>query len=131
MRKRPEFVAKKSMVSALNIWLILFSLLVIPFIIQVWKILLAKSYRMIFYKDRVVVKYGIINRVERQSIFVGVYAVNVDQSFWGDIFNYGTVLIDCPGQWNVHARGIKYPRQLKKYLENKFVTTGMTHIIAN
>ena len=40
----PNYVAKKSVVPALNFWLIVLSVLIVPLIIQIFKILNAKSF---------------------------------------------------------------------------------------
>ena len=127
----PNYVAKKSVAPVLSFWLIIFFWLVIPLIIQIARILSAKYYSIEFYDDKIVVKSGVLNKNESQSIFVGVYSVSVSQSFVGRIFNYGDIKVDCPGKWDIDTTGIKDPSELKKYLENKITARGMTNIIHN
>lgn len=127
----PNYVAKKSVVPVLSFWLILFFWLVIPLIIQIARIVRVKCYRIEFYNDKIVKKSGFFNKEESQSVFMGVYAVSISQTFGGRIFNYGDMRVDCPGQWDVDMQGIKNPVALKRYLEKKIAARGNTHIITN
>ena len=124
-KMKPNYVAKKSIVHALNFWLILFFWLVIPLIIQIVKIVKAANYRIEFYDEKVVVTSGVISTSERQSVFAGVYSVAVEQSLLGRIFSYGDIRIDCPGKWDIDTEGIKNPKELKKYLEQYITNKGI------
>ena len=128
---KPNYVAKKSVTSVLSFWLIVFFWLVIPLIIQIARILSVKCYSIEFYDDKIVVKSGVLNKNEVQSVFGGVYSVSVSQSFVGRIFNYGNIKVDCPGRWDIDTTGIKDPSALKKYLENYITANRMTNIIHN
>ena len=127
----PNYVAKKSVTAVLSFWLIVFFWLVIPLIIQIARILSAKCYSIEFYDNKIVVKSGVLSKQENQSVFAGVYCVSVSQNFFGRIFNYGNVRVDCPGKWDVDTENIKDPSALKEYLENYISTNGMTNIIHN
>ena len=128
---KPNYVAKKSVTAVLSFWLIVFFWLVIPVIIQIARILSAKCYSIEFYDNKIVVKSGVLSKQENQSVFAGVYSVSISQSFFGRIFNYGNVRVDCPGKWDVDTESIKDPSALKKYLENYITSNGMTNIIHN
>ena len=128
---KPNYVAKKSVTAVLSFWLIAFFWLVIPLIIQIVRILSAKCYSIEFYDNKIVVKSGVLSKQENQSVFGGVYSVSISQSFFGRIFNYGSVKVDCPGKWDVGTESIKDPSALKKYLENYITSDGMTNIIHN
>ena len=128
---QPNYVAKKSVAAVLSFWLIVFFWLVIPLIIQIARMLSAKCYLIEFYNNKIVVKSGVLNKKEKQSVFGGVYSVSVSQSFVGRIFNYGNIHVDCPGKWDIDTVGIKNPSALKKYLENYITADGMTNIIHN
>ncbi len=127
----PNYVAKKSIVPALNFWLILFFWLVIPLIIQVARILSAKCYSIEFYDEKIVTKSGVLNKNERQTVFAGVYSVTTNQTLFGRMFNYANITVDCPGKWDVDTDGIKDPIKLKEYLETRITSGGMTNIIHN
>ena len=127
--KKPLYTAKKSGFSALNIWLLLFFGLIIPLIIQIWVICRTKSYKLKFYEDRVVKKVGIIFREESQTLFMGVNSLNVEQGFWGDVFDYGTVHIVCPGAVDLFEEGIFEPHQLKRFLQSRFVSPSTPHMV--
>ena len=127
----PKYVAEKSVVPVLSFWLIVFSWLVIPLIIQIVRILSVKSYSIEFYEDKIIVKSGLLSKQEHQSVFAGVYSVSVSQSLMGRIFNYGNVKVDCPGKWDVNTNDIKDPAALKNYLESFMTSNGITNIIYN
>lgn len=126
----PNYVAKKNVLMALNIWLILFSWLIIPLIIQICKIVIIKHEIIEFYDDKIIKKWGVFKRETQSTIFMGVYSVSMKQSLMGRIFNYGNIEVDCPGQWDVNTNGIKNPSELKEYLEHR-ITAKLTHIIAD
>ena len=49
---------------------------------------------------------------------MGVYAVNVYQSFFGRMFNDGNVKVDAVGRWDINFNGIRNNlKGLKAYLE--------------
>ena len=128
---KPNYVAKKSAIPALSVWLIVFFWLVIPLIVQIVRIVSAKCYSIEFYDNKIVVKSGVLNKKEKQSVFGGVYSVSVSQSLVGRIFDYGNIEVDCPGKWDVNTNGILDPLKLKEYLEKYITTNGMTNIVLN
>lgn len=128
---KPNYVAKKSAASVLSFWLILFFWLIIPSIIQIARILSAKCYSIEFYDNKIVVKSGVLNKQENQSVFAGVYSVSLSQSLMGRMFNYGNIRVDCPGRWDIDTEGIKNPVALKHHLETYITSNGMTNIIHN
>ena len=127
----PNYVATKSAIAAINIWLILFSWLIIPLIIMIVRIVIAKSYIVEFYDERMVIKSGVLNKQENQAIFMGVYAVSISQTLMGRIFGYGNITVDCPGKWDIDTQGIADPQALKRYLESKITSTGVNKFIPN
>ena len=127
----PNYIAKKSVVSVLNFWLILFFWLIIPLIIQIARIVSVKKFSIEFYDNKVVTKSGVFAKNETQSVFKGVYSVSIHRSFMGSIFGYGDITVDCPGKWDIDTVGIKNPLELKKYLETKISAEGMTTVIHN
>ncbi len=150
----PNYVAKKSVWDIFrNKWWFLWSLLVIPLII---KIICVKSWSIEFYDNRYVVKSGVFNKIEIKQIFSGVLSVTTFQPFWGRVFNYGYLFdVDCPGaKWDLrpsdaNLSGDKKERKLqrrlgfnietrfknikglKRYLESRIDTRGVTNVIHN
>ena len=117
------------------------AILVVTFI-QVWLIIDARVHVYEFYDDRIVEKYGIIRLNERQSVFAGVYSVNVTQGLFGRIFNFGDISVDCPGYWDIGSdhivhgdkrrrgdfrgiQGVHDPHALKAYLKSKITSKGI------
>lgn len=123
----PNYVIKKSVVAALSFWLIVFCWLIIPAIIQIVRIIQAKRETVEIYNDKIVQKGGILNTYENESSFFGVYSVSIHQSLWGKIFNYGDLIVDCPGKWDVSTLGIKNPNEAKKFLSSKIVTKNTSN----
>ena len=128
---KPNYTAKKSVVPVLNFWLILFFWLVIPLIIQIVKILAVKSFSIEFYNDKMILKSGILNKREDQSVFMGVYSVSISQSLFGRMFGYGDIRVDCPGKWDIDTTGIKNPYAFKAFLESKISGANTTNVLYN
>ena len=128
---QPNYVVKKSVVPALSVWLILFFWLIVPLVIQIVRILAAKSYSVEFYDTKVVTKSGIFNKQEKQCVFAGVNSVSLSQGLLGQMFGYGDVKVDCRGKWDVDTYGIRDPRGLKNFLESKITTDNMTTVITD
>lgn len=118
---KPDYIAKKSAFLELNIILILLSFLIVPLIMQICKIVLAKRTVIEFYPDRIVTRRGFFNVRETETAFEGISSVSIQQTFWGRIFNYGTVMVDGPHRWLISSFGISKPRELVRYLETRIV----------
>ena len=118
---KPDYVAKKSAFLELDIRLLLLFWLIVPLIMQICKIILAKCTKIEFYPDKIVTKKGFFNIRQTETSFDGVSSVSIQQTFWGRIFNYGTVMVDGPHRWLISSFGISKPRELVKYLETRIV----------
>ena len=114
---KPNYVIKKSAWSVIRPWHILLSFLIVPLIIMIVQIINIQDETISFYKNRVVIKCGIFNKQERTTIMTPVLSVTVKQTFWGRIFNYGTIQLDVIGKWDIDMSGVKNPRKAKEYLE--------------
>lgn len=121
----PSYVMKKSAWSVIRPWHILLGILIVPLIIMIVKIICIKDDKIYFYANKVVHKHGIFNKYEKTTILTRVLSVTVKQTFWGRIFNYGTIEVDVVGKWDIKMVGIKDPKKAKAYLE-KFVANGMS-----
>ena len=117
---KPNYVMKKSAWSVIRPWHILLGFLVVPLIIMIINV---KDDKIFFYNNKVVQTSGIFSRYERTNILTQVLSVTVKQTFWGRIFNYGTVYVDVVGKWDINMSGVKDPLKAKAYLE-RFVPNG-------
>ena len=54
---------------------------------------------------------------------MGVTSTTMKRPFWGRIFGYGHVYIDCAGKWDFDARFVKNPYRLVRYLRTKSIKT--------
>ena len=126
-----NYTVKKSVIHQISFLLIIASIFIIPLFIQIWKIFYAKSFSIEFFENKIVTKSGVFSRKEQQTVFMGVYSVSISQSFFGRIFNYGDVRVDCPGRWDVDTVGIKDPHGLKRFLESRISVAGTTNVIHN
>ena len=96
------------------------------------KNLSAHSYQIIFYDDKYIIKSGIINTHEDESVFKGVLAVSINQSLTGKMFNFGDVRVDVVGKNNLTLCGVKNPEALKKYLLTRKVDIAdISHTVTN
>ena len=102
---------------------ILLSFLIVPLIIMIVKIINVRDDTISFYNNKVVHRSGIFAKHEKTTVLTRVLSVSVHQTFWGRIFNYGTIRIDVVGKWDINMRGVKNPMKAKEYLE-KFVPNG-------
>lgn len=130
-----KYTAKRSSLFDFSFFMcILLTVLgLIPGIIYILvKILSANSYQVIFYDDKYIVKSGIINTHEDESVFKGILAVSIDQSLKGKMFNFGDVKVDVVGANNITLCGVKDPKALKKYLQTRKVNiTDVKHTVIN
>jgi len=128
---QPNYVARKSVLPAFTFWRVILFFLIVPLIILIYNIIALKKDVIEFYDDKIVCKKGVFNKSETTVAFMGVYAVNINQSFFGRIFNYGNVKVDAVGKWDINSNGIKNPKSLKAYLEQYTVKSDNTVKIVN
>ncbi len=154
MSKRPEYIAKRSAWTVCHFWEFLVFWLLVPVVLFVlgsqfidqnsaiaviiaWyavmvliliiKVIIIKSHRVEFYRDRVVEKWGVFDVEKRIHVFTAVMTVKVDQKFWGRVFNYGEVKVDMVGPWDVDLTRIKKPKKLVNYLESRVARVRSMH----
>ena len=133
----PNYVAKKSVFGECGgkIFLcILLCWLIVPIFIMIYMIVKTKKFRLEFYNDKVIMRRGIVNTQESHSILTTIVGVRINRSMAGNIFNYGDVLVDMVGRWDVDTTAIKDPVSLKNYLEaimNQADTANLNQFIAN
>ena len=126
----PLYIAKKSKLCSFSLLRILFCWLIIPIILIIIDILKTNVEKVEFFDKKVTERNGLISKNETETTFKGVVSVNVQQSFWGRIFNFGEVYVDLVGKNNLHLEKIAKPYELKKFLETKIVDDSQTTIIA-
>ena len=120
---KPNYVMRKSAWSVIRPWHILLSFLIVPLIIMIVKIINVKDDTISFYNNKVVQRSGVFSKYEKTNVLTRVLSVTVKQTFWGRLFNYGTVYVDVVGKWDINMSGVKNPMEAKAYLE-KFVANG-------
>lgn len=137
----PNYIAKKSIVATLSPFKLLIAFIILLFtvwlifpivifaVIIILKILDVKSETIEFYDDRIVRKHGILSKKETQSLFMGVYAISLSQTLFGRLFDYGDIIVDVPGKWDISTKGIKDPNGLKSYLETRIAARNTTNIV--
>lgn len=128
---QPNYVARKSILPAFTFWRIILFFLIVPLIVLFYDIIARKKEVIEFYDDKIVCKKGVFNKSETTAAFMGIYAVNVHQSIFGRIFNYGNVKVDAVGRWDINSNGIKNPKGLKAYLEQYTVESANAVKILN
>ena len=125
----PQFVARKSAWAAVSFLWILSCILIIPAIVLIFRIIAVKHYQIEFYADKIIVKSGWLNKRKKQMIFKGIVSTSTEQSLWGQICNYGNIIVDAVGQWDVSTTGIKNPEKLEAYLQTRIANINTsTHI---
>ena len=114
---------KRSAWSVIRPWHLLLFFLIVPLIIMIIKIINVKDDTISFYNNKVVQRSGVFSKYEKTNVLTRVLSVTVKQTFWGRLFNYGTVYVDVVGKWDINMSGVKNPMEAKAYLE-KFVANG-------
>lgn len=120
---KPNYVMKKSAWSVIRPWHLIFFFLIVPLIIMIVKIINVKDDKILFYNNKVVQQSGVFSKYEKTNILTRVLSVTVKQTFWGRLFNYGTVKVDVVGEWDINMSGVKDPMGAKAFLET-FVANG-------
>ncbi|MBE6566147.1 MAG: PH domain-containing protein [Ruminococcaceae bacterium] len=120
---KPNYVMKKSAWSVIRPWHLIFFFLIVPLIIMIVKIINVKDDKILFYNNKVVQQSGVFSKYEKTNILTRVLSVTVKQTFWGRLFDYGTVKVDVVGEWDINMSGVKDPMGAKAFLET-FVANG-------
>ena len=127
----PDYVAKKSILGECGgkIFIcILFCWLIVPIFLMIYMIIEVKKFRIEFYKDKVIMHRGFLHTEERQSILTTIVGVRINRSIAGNIFNYGDVVVDMVGRWDIDTRAIKDPVALKNHLKSIMDQTGAKNL---
>ena len=124
---KPNYVATKSIAAVLSFWKILSCIFIIPIFFLIFRIIEIKKYRIEFYDDKIITYSGFINTNKKQSVFMGVTSTSIEQTLFGNIFNYGNVTVDCVGKWDIDTTYIKKPQELEAYLQTKIIHTPQTN----
>lgn len=128
----PDYVAKKSILGECGgkIFIcILFCWSIVPIFLMIYMIIEVKKFRIEFYKDKVIMHRGFLHTEERQSILTTIVGVRINRSIAGNIFNYGDVVVDMVGRWDIDTRAIKDPVALKNHLKSIMDQTGAKNLI--
>lgn len=128
---KPDYVAKKSILGECGgkIFIcILFCWLIVPIFLMIYMIIEVKKFRIEFYKDKVIMHRGFLHTEERQSILTTIVGVRINRSIAGNIFNYGDVVVDMVGRWDIDTRAIKDPVALKNHLKSIMDQTGVKNL---
>lgn len=116
---KPNLVVKKSAWCGVTPLCVLFFWLIIPLVVMIWRIVVAKHHIVEFYDEHVVVKTGVLSKHERKTIFPSILSVSVYQSFWGRVCGYGSLSVDVVGKWDISLNGICDPNTVREYLESR------------
>ena len=70
-------------------------------------IIIIKTNKAIFYKDRIVIQGGFIKRWEKQMPLTPIVGVHMQQTVFGRLFDYASFTVDKVGndEWNLSANG--------------------------
>lgn len=96
---------------------------VIPFFVIILKIWDIKKESIEFYKNKVIIREGIISKTEKNSALTKIMSVSIKQSIWGRICNYGDVFVDVVGKWDVDLKYVSKPKRISDYLNTIIADT--------
>ena len=116
------------LVEKLNLAIVFFAIFaVLLFVPIVWFVMLhiiVKNRYLEFYNDKIIQRWGVLNKNEHSTIFMGVTGTSLRRPFRGRILGYGHVKIDCAGKWDFDALYVKNPYRLVRYLRTKVIQAG-------
>ena len=96
----------------------------------IWKLVRIKTFRLKVYKNKIVTTVGIVVKYEAvQELFLGITAVNMDQGFWANLYNYGDVRISCIGRPDIFVDHIVEPREFVRFMSKHFVNPQETRML--
>lgn len=104
-------------VKSMLLWVIigiLTSWLGIGIIILLWVLIKCKSTELAITNKRVIAKFGFIRRDTIEINMNKVESVQVHQSLWGRLFNYGTLIIAGGGTPQAPIPGIGNPLRFRQ-----------------
>lgn len=110
-------------VNGITLGLVAFAVPVVCALVLALTFVEARKYKIIFYANKVIVKSGLLNTSESQSVLTPIIGLSVRQSLGGKIFNYGDLLIDATGSWDINTRYVKSPYKLKVFLQTLIDST--------
>jgi uncharacterized membrane protein YdbT with pleckstrin-like domain len=120
---------RKSIWSEMSFLKVIFFWLIIPIVVAV---VVAKNYNVHIDKKTISIKSGVFNKKNSAYAVGGITEVSVYQSFFGRIFNYGTVTLYLAGNKTVSLNGILNPESVKIYIDDLLLkTANSTHILVN
>ena len=103
--------------------------LIVPIIIAN---VVARAYRVSLTDKKITVSSGILNKRMEEYALAGITRVSVEQSFFGQIFNYGTVVLYLAGDKSVYLSGIMQPSSVRDFVNKKLTKTASAeHILVN
>ena len=120
---------RKSAWAEMTLLKVLFCWLILPVIVA---IVVARHYNVHVGQMSISVKEGVFSISNHEYAVAGITEINVYQSFFGRIFNYGTVKISLAGNKYVGLEGILAPNEIKAFIESQLnKTADATHMLVN
>ena len=116
-----ETVLYRSNVSKWSLgWLILFGILLLPafglgLVLLAWAWISYKTTEFAVTDKRIIAKTGLVSRKTVEMFLDKVESLNVDQSVWGRMLDYGTVTIRGTGATSEPINNISAPLELRRY----------------
>ena len=120
---------RRSVWAELTFFRIILCWLIIPIVVAV---VVAINYRVSITEKSINVKSGVFSVSKHEYAVAGITEINIYQSFFGRIFNYGTLNISLAGNKNVSLREIIAPNNVKEFIEAKLEKTADSlHMFVN
>ena len=104
-------------------WFALWVILAVPtfgvtLIFAIVEYIKIKSLEMGATSKRIIVKKGVFSRSTDEIKISSIETIGMEQSFWGRVFNYGTIDITGRGNAKIFFINISDPLSVKKVIEN-------------
>lgn len=112
-----DYAEDATVIQVINLFLTCF--IVASFFYVIYLVLKIKKSEFVITDKRVVVKFGVFGRDTTETILSKIETVNMNESLFGRILNYGTIFIKGTGGTKQKLLRIKNPIEFKKQLSSQ------------
>ena len=106
-----------------EIWIPAAAVLAISAIALGWKALARRTYEFAVTDTRVIIKVGWIRRRTLETMLGKIEGIGVDQTVWGRLLGYGTIVVTGTGGTHEEFSMIAAPLEFRKRVQGEIAAT--------
>jgi uncharacterized membrane protein YdbT with pleckstrin-like domain len=98
----------------------------------IYAVIKAKNYRVDIDDTTIRLNHGVFKKGCEEYAIAGITYINICQSLWGRIWNYGNVQMCIAGGKQIYLYGIRSPKAIKSALQAKLQkSANAQHVFTN